>query len=110
MRIAAFVTVIAIAAAGCQTQARMWEAEGIIRAEPSQAPGADYVVHLQNKVDFGLNPDDPENRRLVALRYLEKQCPTGVVVREDVIETGQYLTGRASRTYSLYIDCDGQVS
>lgn len=105
IKIAAAVAAIT-ALAGCQTQQRIWEAEGIIRAEPSPMEGSDYVVQILNKVDFGLNPDDKANRHKVALDYLAKQCPNGTVVDDRSIETGTYLIGGASRTYYVYVACN----
>lgn len=89
--------------AGCQT--RLLEQEGNIRVEPSNQAGSDYVVHLQNLVDFGFNPDDPANRHKWALDYIKGQCPNGRVVGDRSIDTGSFATGRRARTYFVYIAC-----
>lgn len=91
--------------AGCQSQMRVLEAGGNIRVERSTVAGSDYAVHIKNALDFGFNPDDRANRHKWALDYLKTQCPGGRVVSEDEIVTGQYLTGRPSKTYAVYVKC-----
>lgn len=91
--------------AGCQTQMRMLETSGDLRAEPSNIAGSDYVVQLRNTLDFGYNPDDDENRHKIALALLKTQCPSGRVVNEKMIATGTYGIGRQSRVYYVYVKC-----
>jgi hypothetical protein len=93
--------------AGCQTHMRMLEMSGDMRVEPSTVAGADYVVHLRNTIDPNYNPDSKGNREMWALGMLKTQCPAGRIVKEAVINTGTYGIGRPSRTYSLYIRCNG---
>ncbi|MGO8093234.1 hypothetical protein [Rhizobium leguminosarum] len=99
------VLVLSVALAGCQTQMRMLEDSGDLRVEPTSVAGADYVVHMRNKIDFGYNPDDKATRDRVALNYMKTQCPAGRIVKESVIETGTYGMGRPARTYMLYVKC-----
>lgn len=89
--------------AGCQT--RLLEQQGNIRVEPSTLAGSDYVVHIQNLVDVGFNPDNPENRHMWALSYIKGQCPNGRVVSDRSVATGTFLTGKPARTYFVYIAC-----
>lgn len=96
---------LGVALASCQSQMRALESGGAIRVEPSNVAGADYVVHLRNTVDFGYNPDDKANRDKFALQMLQKQCPTGRIVKETSVETGTYALGRVARTYFVYVKC-----
>lgn len=89
----------------CQGQMRALESGGALRAEPSTRPGSDYVVHVKNTIDFGYDPDDKAIREKYALELMKTECPNARVVDEGVITTGTYLTGRPSKTYSLYIKC-----
>ncbi|MBX5268537.1 hypothetical protein HJB99_07580 [Rhizobium sp. NLR17b] len=101
----AFILVLSVALAGCQTQMRMLETSGDLRVEPSTVAGANYVVHMRNTLDFGYNPDDKANRDRIALSYLKTQCPAGRIVKESVIATGTYGLGRPAKVYSLYVSC-----
>lgn len=100
-----FLSVGLLLLAGCQSQMRMLESSGDIRAEPSTVAGSDYVVHLRNTLDFGYNPDDKANRQKTALALMKTQCPSGRIVKESVLNTGTYGFGRPSRVYSIYIKC-----
>ncbi|MDQ0454674.1 hypothetical protein [Rhizobium paknamense] len=91
--------------AGCQAQLNVLEAHGNLRVEKSTLQGSDYAVYIKNVVDFGLNPDDRETRFKIATDYMKAQCPAGTVVSSDEITTGRYLTGRAAKTYIVYIRC-----
>jgi len=94
---------LVIFVAGCQT--RMLEQDGAISVEPSNRSGSDYLIKMRNLVDFGFNPDNEANRHKWALKYIAKQCPDGRVVDDSSIDTGQYLTGKRSKTYFVYIRC-----
>jgi hypothetical protein len=91
--------------ASCQNQMRILENSGVIRVEPANREGSDYVVHLRNMVDFGFNPDDKANRQKWAVDMLRSQCANPQIVEEIVIETGSYGIGGKSRQYSIFMKC-----
>lgn len=102
------VLVLALALAGCagsQPHLRLLESDGSIRVAPSESADADFVVSIRNTIDFGYDPDVQEVRHRTALDLLKSQCPTGRVIGETVIDTGAYLTGRASKTYAIRVKC-----
>lgn len=92
--------------ASCQMQTRILEDGGNIGAEPTNLHGSNYVVKIVNKLDFGFDPDNRENRHRWTLNYISKQCPSARIVYEQSVETGDYpLAGRPSRTYFVYVAC-----
>lgn len=91
--------------AGSQSHLRLLESGGDVRVSAVAADDHDYVVSVRNTIDIGYNPDTKSTRDRVALQLLEAQCPTAVIVGEDVIATGTYLTGRQSRVYQIKVRC-----
>jgi len=84
----------------------MLENSNALQIEPSQVPGADYVVRMKNLVDVGYDPDNPETRKSTALRAMKAQCPNAAIVGEQVIDKGTYAVGRPAREYFIQIKCD----
>ena len=106
MNRAALLVVISLGVlSGCQGQMRALESGGALRAERSTKAGSDYVVQIRNTVDFGFTPDNIENRHKWALDYLKYQCSNARVVSDEEIVTGTFLTGRQSKTYSVFVKC-----
>lgn len=101
----ALTAVVLSSLASCQSQLRTLENVGALRVEPSQQPGSDYVVHMQNAMDIGYTPDDKANRDKWALAMLKSQCTSPRIVDERHIVTGKFGTGREARTYFVYIKC-----
>jgi hypothetical protein len=91
--------------AGTETHIRMLEHDNAIRIEIAQAATYDYVVYINNSVDFGYDPDDPETRKKTALLALRTQCPQGQIVGERIIERGDALL-RAAKTYAFQVKCN----
>jgi hypothetical protein len=91
--------------AGTQSQMRLLESSNALRVEPTSGPGYDYTVVVKNVKDIGYNPDIKADRESVALRAIRTQCPAGVIVKEEVVETGTYLLGNPSRDYFMRIRC-----
>lgn len=104
----AFAGVALLALAGCagsQGHMRLLEQDGALRVSPSANPAANYTVSIRNIADVGYNPDDKAVRDKLALDYLRTQCPSGRIVGETVLETGEYLLGRPARTYAIDVKC-----
>lgn len=103
------LTIIATAAAltgcaGTSTHHQMLQRTGSVRVEPGP-PGADYRVTILNDVDFGYDPDVPEQRQAAARGVLQAQCTKAEIVREQTIEGGRNWIGRSLRTYVLDLRC-----
>lgn len=90
---------------GTQGYIRNMESHGHLRVEPAYSSDYDYNVHVRNVLDIGYDPSDKATRDRTALQMLENQCPTGSVVGETVINTGEWMGGRPSETYILHIRC-----
>jgi hypothetical protein len=108
MRYAVAAVLCAAALAGCagtQSQMRLLENQNALRVEPTSGPGYDYTVVVKNVKDIGYNPDNKADRESIALRAIGTQCPSAVIAKEEVIETGAYLLGNPSRDYFMRIRC-----
>lgn len=103
------VAALALALAGCNVtdaQNRLLEKDGALRVDPAPSGQRyDFVVSLRNVKDVGYDPDDRETRNGKALQVLREQCPTGRVVGETVVSTGEYALGGAARTYAVQVRC-----
>ena len=61
---------------------------GLVRIEQaSTGKSYDYVVHVQNTLSIGYNPEVREDRNRMALRVLKRQCPAGRISGEDKMIT-----------------------
>lgn len=109
MRIDAVIVMAAAAlitgCAGTPSHHAMLQRGGSVRVEPAQTPGIDYRVTILNDVDFGYDPDVPEQRQATARGVLEQQCPRVELVREQVIDGGRNWIGRSLRTYVIDVRC-----
>lgn len=102
---AALVTVLAACTPGTQGYIRNMEGHGNLRVEPSNNPSYDYAVYVRNVIDIGYDPSDKATRDRTALQMLNTQCPTGMVVGETVVNTGEWMGGRPSMTYIVQVKC-----
>lgn len=109
MKIAIGATLAALLLTACtpgtQGYIRNMEGHGNLRVEPSNQPGYDYAVYVRNVLDLGYNPSEKATRDRTALQMLKTQCPSGFVVGETVINTGERLGGRESVTYIVQVKC-----
>lgn len=92
--------------AGSQSHLRMLEKDNALNVQPAP-PGVpyDFVVSIRNVKDFGYDPDNKATRDATALQALQDQCPSGRIIGETAINTGQYALGNSSKTYSLQVKC-----
>lgn len=102
---ASVAVLLAACTPGTQGYIRNMEGHGNLRVEPSNQPGYDYAVYVRNVLDIGYNPSDKATRDQTALQMLQTQCPTGSVVGETIINTGEWLGGRQSLTYIVQVKC-----
>ena len=93
------------ACAGTQSHMRILENSNALRVEPTPGPGYDYTVVVRNVKDIGYNPDNRADREGIARMAIQPQCPSAALVKEDVIEKGEYLLGNAAREYFIRVRC-----
>ena len=99
------VVLIAGCTPGTQGYLRNMESYGNLRVQPSTVATHDYDVYVRNVLDIGYDPSDKATRDRTALSMLQAQCPTGRVVGETTINTGEWMGGRQSLTYIVQVKC-----
>lgn len=100
--------ILAGALAGCagtEMQIRTLEQSGQFRLDATPGPGYDFTAEVRNVFDVDYDFSKKPDRDAAALLALRAQCPAAVIVREDVIRRGEYITGRPDLTYQIRIRC-----
>jgi hypothetical protein len=99
MKIIAATIILAIQA-GCA------EMRGLVRIEQASAGRSyDYVVHVQNILSIGYNPEVREDRDRMALQILRGQCRAGRIVGEDKIITEIWGITSSRPDYIVLVKC-----
>ena len=79
---------------------------GLVRVEQvSAGKSYDYVVHVQNILSIGYNPEVREDRNRMALRVLKRQCPAGRIFGEDKIITEIWGVTSSQPDYIVLVKC-----
>jgi hypothetical protein len=82
------------------------DARGLVRIEQASAGQSyDYVVHVQNTLGIGYNPQVRADRNRMALRVLKGQCRAGQIVGEDKIITEIWGITSSPPDYVVLVKC-----
>ena len=88
------------------TLAACADMRGLVRIEQaSTGKSYDYVVHVQNVLSIGYNPEVREDRNRMALRVLKGQCPAGRIFSEDKIITEIWGVTSSPPDYIVLVKC-----
>jgi hypothetical protein len=99
MKIIAATIFLAILA-GCA------DMRGLVRIEQASAGKSyTYIVHVQDTLSIGYNPEVREDRNRMALRVLKRQCPAGRISGEDKVITEIWGVTSSPPDYIVLVKC-----
>ena len=90
---------------GTQSYLRLLESNGTVRVDSADDKSYDFKVSVKNLVDFGWNGDNKADRLKTVVMMFGNRCREVSVIDEIPIETGTYLTGKASITWVMKVKC-----
>jgi hypothetical protein len=97
---------LAAGCAGTQSHLRLLESGGAIRVDVADDKSYDYKVLIENRVDFGWDGGDKEDRMKTVQLMFGERCRDVKVLEEVPIEKGTYLTGKPAVTWVMKVKCE----
>lgn len=91
--------------AGTQSHLRILETDGTIRTDISDDASYDYKVFIENRIDFGWDGDNAEDRLRTVNLMFNDTCKDVKVLDQIPIKKGKYLVGRESVVWVMKVKC-----
>ena len=73
--------------------------------EPASSPDYDYDIKVTQEVDIGWDTTNPADRMRVVHQLLGNNCSQPVIVSEQYIHRGEYITGAKKGIYFIKVSC-----
>ena len=92
--------------AGTQSYLRGLESSGTIRVDLADDTSYDYKVLIENRIDFGWDGGNKEDRLKTVKLMFGGRCSEVKVIEENPIEKGTYLMGKPAITWVMKVKCE----